>query len=131
MGFPAGPQSSPVPARIPPVANQAPHKTEGLPRRLLPSINRDLCQQGKTNVTLRWLPTVDTRSKNTIVKWKHDNSKSGNTRVARVESTELYYITGGPARDQKVSPKTWRILRHFHDNTYFIFMVTATDQPRS
>jgi hypothetical protein len=34
VGFPAGPQSSPVPARILPVANQAPHKTEGLPRRL-------------------------------------------------------------------------------------------------
>jgi hypothetical protein len=45
--------------------------------------------------------------------------------------TELYYITGGPARHQKVKPKTWRILRHFHDNTYFIFMVTATDQQRS
>jgi hypothetical protein len=49
----------------------------------------------------------------------------------RLVTTELYYITGGPARHQKVSPKTWRILRHFHDNTYFIFMVTATDQPRS
>ena len=48
-----------------------------------------------------------------------------------ISLTELYYITGGPARDQKVSQKTWRILRHFHDNTYFIFMVTATDQPRS
>jgi hypothetical protein len=33
--------------------------------------------------------------------------------------TELYYITGGPARDKKVSAKTWRILRHFHDNTLF------------
>jgi hypothetical protein len=38
VGFPAGPQSSPVPARILPVANQAPHKTEGLPRRLVPSL---------------------------------------------------------------------------------------------
>jgi hypothetical protein len=47
------------------------------------------------------------------------------------ENTELYYITGGPARHKKVSPKTWRILRHFHDNTSEIFMVTATDQPRS
>jgi hypothetical protein len=28
-------ESSPVPARILPVANQAPHKTEGLPRRLV------------------------------------------------------------------------------------------------
>jgi hypothetical protein len=28
------PQSSPVPAKILPAANQAPHKTEGLPRRL-------------------------------------------------------------------------------------------------
>ena len=38
-------------------------------------------------IYLRWLPTVhSTRSENTIVKWKHDNSKSGNTRVARVES---------------------------------------------
>ena len=45
-----------------------------------------------------------------------------------VQSTELYYIT---ARYKKVSAKTWRILRHFHDNTYFIFMVIATDQPRS
>jgi hypothetical protein len=45
--------------------------------------------------------------------------------------TELYYITGGPAWDKKVSAKTWGILRHFHDNTYFIFMVIATDQPRS
>ena len=58
------------------------------------------------------------------------------TRHARNELwyvvyTELYYITGGPARDKKVSAKTWRILRHFHDNTYFIFMVIATDQPRS
>jgi hypothetical protein len=48
----------------------------------------------------------------------------------------LYYIhklcyTGGPARHKKVSAKTWRILHHFHDNTYFILMVTATGQPRS
>ena len=27
-------------------------------------------------------------------------------------TTELYYITGGPARHQQVKPKTWRILRH-------------------
>ena len=47
------------------------------------------------------------------------------------ETTELYYITGGPARHKEVKPKTWRLLRHFHDNTYFIFMVIATDQPRS
>ena len=27
-----------------------------------------------------------------------------------LRSTELYYITGGSARGQKVKPKTWRIL---------------------
>ena len=32
-----------------------------------------------------------------------------------VKNTELYYITGGPARHQQVKPKTWRILRHCHD----------------
>ena len=32
-------------------------------------------------------------------------------------ATELYYITGGPAQHQEVKPKTWRILRHFHDNS--------------
>jgi hypothetical protein len=37
------------------------------------------------------------------------------------KTTELCDNTGGPRR----------ILRHFHDNTYFILMVTATDQPRS
>ena len=51
--------------------------------------------------------------------------------TVRVSVTELYYITGGPARHKEVKQKTWRLLRHFHDNTYFIFMVIATDQPRS
>jgi hypothetical protein len=46
-------------------------------------------------------------------------------------TTELYYITGGHARHKKVKPRTWWILCHFHDNTSEIFMVTATDQPRS
>jgi hypothetical protein len=26
-----------------------------------------------------------------------------------ITCTELYYITGGPAREKKVKPKTWRI----------------------
>jgi hypothetical protein len=30
-----------------------------------------------------------------------------------VISTELYYITGGRARDKKVKPKTWRIFTPF------------------
>jgi hypothetical protein len=47
--------------------------------------------------------------------------------TVRVSVTELYYITGGPARHQQVKPKTWRILRHCHD--YLLvprFMATTT-----
>ena len=33
-----------------------------------------------------------------------------------VRDCELYYITGGSARQQKVKPKTWRILRHYHED---------------
>jgi hypothetical protein len=50
---------------------------------------------------------------------------------SRDTSTELYYITGGPARHERVSPKTWRRLRHFHDNWSEVSMVISTDQPRS
>ena len=46
-------------------------------------------------------------------------------------TTELYYITGGSARGKKVSPKTWRLLRHFHDDRSSVLMVVTTDQPRS
>jgi hypothetical protein len=37
-----------VPARILPVANQAPHKTEGLPRRL--SVARNITQRFSTKI---------------------------------------------------------------------------------
>jgi hypothetical protein len=53
---------------------------------------------------------------------------NGFVSKAWVSATELYYITGGPARHQQVKPNIWRILRHCHDNTSEIFMVTATDQ---
>ncbi len=39
-------------------------------------------------------------------------------------STELYYISGVRAPDRKVSPKTWRILRHNRPT----FMGASTDQ---
>ena len=50
-------------------------------------------------------------------------------------TTELYYITGGPARQKKVKPKTWRI-SSFADaismttGPYVFLMVITTDQAR-
>ena len=41
-----------------------------------------------------------------------------------VPVTELYYISGDRAPDRKVSPKTWRILRHNRPT----FMGASTDQ---
>jgi hypothetical protein len=48
-----------------------------------------------------------------------------------IQLSEVYYITGGPARHERVSPKTWRRLRHCHDYWSEVSMVIATDQPRS
>ena len=50
---------------------------------------------------------------------------------AWVTVTELYYITGGPARDQQVKPKTWRILRHCHDYWSLNSWQLPLSQPRS
>jgi hypothetical protein len=57
VGFPAGPQTSPVPAKILPVANQAPRKTEGLPRRLILK-KKDLtkCQSEVSEITSSQIP---------------------------------------------------------------------------
>jgi hypothetical protein len=38
--------------------------------------------------------------------------------VASVTTTELYYITGGRARDEKVSPKTWRIFKPYDSRQF-------------
>ena len=50
---------------------------------------------------------------------------------AKSLNTELYYITGGPARHQQVKPKTWRILRHCHDYWSLDSWQLPLSQPRS
>ena len=49
----------------------------------------------------------------------------------RRSTTELYYITGGPARHQQVKPKTWRILRHCHDYWSLDSWQLPLSQPRA
>jgi hypothetical protein len=45
------------------------------------------------------------------------------------QMTALYHITGGPTWHERVSPKTWPSLHHFHDNLSEVSIVIATDQP--
>ena len=42
-----------------------------------------------------------------------------------------YTITGGAARHEKVSPKTWRIFTFADANWFWRLMVITTDQLRS
>ena len=56
---------------------------------------------------------------------------AGTSRVSRSKPLSSTNISGGAARHEKVSPKTWRILA-FADAIWFLSLqVFTTDQPRS